>query len=74
MLNFVAKLTNSKLLYVGHSMGTTLSFMFSSEFSEEASNLLQGIVALAPVAYLNNVPLIDVIKPITLPLIVKFLC
>ncbi|EFA10585.2 gastric triacylglycerol lipase [Tribolium castaneum] len=69
MLNFVAKSTGSKILYIGHSMGTTLSFMYSSEFSKEASQILQGIIALAPVGFLNGVPIIELARPIGIPLL-----
>lgn len=43
-----------KIIYIGHSMGTTLPLMYISENNAEASRLLQGMIALAPVIYFSN--------------------
>lgn len=40
-------------MYVGHSMGTTISFVFCSKLMEIAANL-KLIVSLAPAAFLTN--------------------
>lgn len=37
-----------KIIYIGHSLGTTASLMFSSEYPETASKLLGLIVMMAP--------------------------
>jgi pimeloyl-ACP methyl ester carboxylesterase len=60
-----------EIIYIGHSMGTTLIFMYASEYPEETRELIQGFVTLAPVAYLNGVPLIEVVKPLVLLVIVS---
>lgn len=41
------------IVYVGHSRGTSLIFMYASEFPEEAAQLLHGFVALAPIVYFD---------------------
>jgi hypothetical protein len=41
------------IIYVGHSKGSTLIFMYASEYSEESKSLLKGIIALSPIAYLE---------------------
>ncbi|CAH1378794.1 unnamed protein product [Tenebrio molitor] len=73
-LNLVANATGKagEIIYIGHSMGTTLVFMYASEYPEETRELIQGLVALAPVVYLNGVPLIELVKPLT-SLIIKML-
>ncbi|CAH1378793.1 unnamed protein product [Tenebrio molitor] len=61
-----------EIIYIGHSMGTTLIFMYASEYPEETRELIQGFVTLAPVAYLNGVPIIEFAKPLAL-LVIKML-
>jgi lysosomal acid lipase/cholesteryl ester hydrolase len=72
-LNLVANATGKagEIIYIGHSMGTTLVFMYASEYPEETRELIQGLVALAPVVYLNGVPLIELVKPLTSLIIVN---
>ena len=54
-LNFVSKAkNNSKVIYIGHSMGTTMSYVFASERPELAEKLVSAIFSLAPIAYLNH--------------------
>jgi lysosomal acid lipase/cholesteryl ester hydrolase len=60
-----------EIIYIGHSMGTTLIFMYASEYPEETRELIQGFVTLAPVAYLNGVPIIEFAKPLALLVIVS---
>jgi lysosomal acid lipase/cholesteryl ester hydrolase len=60
-----------EIIYIGHSMGTTLIFMYASEYPEETRELIQGLVALAPVVYLNGVPLIELVKPLASLIIVN---
>ncbi|KAJ3642378.1 hypothetical protein Zmor_025172 [Zophobas morio] len=55
-LEFVANATQEKAVIVAHSMGCTLSFMFGSEYPDRANQLIKGLVALAPVVYLDDVP------------------
>ncbi|XP_063924317.1 gastric triacylglycerol lipase-like [Zophobas morio] len=55
MLNTVATATNKSgsIIYIGHSRGSTLAFMYASENPKEAQKFLRGVVALSPIAYLN---------------------
>ncbi|CAH1378785.1 unnamed protein product [Tenebrio molitor] len=55
MLDYIAKMTNQKIYYIGHSMGTTVSFIYASLFPEKAKRNLKSIVSLAPIAYMGNV-------------------
>lgn len=54
-LNEVARVTGKKgsIIYVGHSRGSTIAFMFASQFPNDTKELLQGIVALSPIVYLE---------------------
>jgi pimeloyl-ACP methyl ester carboxylesterase len=56
-LQKVANVTDKagSIIYVGHSRGTLLMFMFASEFPKEANQLIQGTIFLCPVAYLDLV-------------------
>lgn len=38
-----------KIIFVGFSMGTAISLIYASEKTDEASSILDGIVALAPI-------------------------
>ncbi|XP_060526854.1 lipase member K-like isoform X2 [Cylas formicarius] len=42
-----------EIIYIGHSMGTTMAFVFSSVLPEMAKNL-KLIVAMAPTAYMTH--------------------
>ncbi|KRT84017.1 hydrolase, partial [Oryctes borbonicus] len=54
-LNYVSNITKQggEIIYIGHSMGTTMFFIFSSMFPKEAS-LIKIMVAFAPVAYMTH--------------------
>lgn len=54
-LNYVSNITNKggEIIYIGHSMGTTMFFIFSSILPKEAS-LIKVMVAFAPVAYMTH--------------------
>ncbi|KAJ3621876.1 hypothetical protein MTP99_002427 [Tenebrio molitor] len=56
-LQKVANVTDKagSIIYVGHSRGTALMFMFASEFPKEANQLIKGTIFLCPVAYLDLV-------------------
>lgn len=62
-LNFVAKVTGKarKIIYLAHSMGTTVGLMYASETNE---NLVEKYVMLAPVAYMHGLRFIDAVMPI----------
>lgn len=42
-----------EIIYIGHSMGTTMFFVFASEFPSVAKNI-KAMVALAPVTYMTH--------------------
>jgi pimeloyl-ACP methyl ester carboxylesterase len=46
--------TDNDLIYVGHSMGTTMSFVLLSE-KPEYNDKIRLFVALAPVAYMSHI-------------------
>jgi lysosomal acid lipase/cholesteryl ester hydrolase len=60
------------IFYIGYSMGATVAFMYASEYPEESQKLIQGLVALAPVVYLNGIRKIELVKPLILS-VIKFL-
>ncbi|CAG9819620.1 unnamed protein product [Phaedon cochleariae] len=43
-----------EIIYIGHSMGTTMYFIFSSMYQQAAKNV-KMMIALAPVAYMANI-------------------
>lgn len=43
-----------KIIYIGHSLGTTASLMYSSEYPETAARTLGLIVMMAPASKLPN--------------------
>ncbi|VEN47468.1 unnamed protein product [Callosobruchus maculatus] len=55
-LYYVTNTTNKpgQVIYVGHSMGTTMFFIFSSLLPQAAKNV-KLMVALAPVAYMTHI-------------------
>lgn len=54
-LNYVANVTNKSgdIIYIGHSMGTTMFFIYSSIFPKQAQ-MVKIMVAFAPVAYMTH--------------------
>lgn len=44
-----------KIIYIGHSLGTTLGIMFASEYPDIAANSLGLIVMLTPTYKLPNI-------------------
>lgn len=60
-LNKVANETGMEgsIIYIGHSRGTTLIFMYAAEYPEETERLLKGIIALSPIAFFNPKPYIE---------------
>ncbi|KYB25440.1 gastric triacylglycerol lipase-like isoform X1 [Tribolium castaneum] len=69
-LRFVAKTTGKwgSIIYLGHSMGTTLGFLYTAGNPGQANELLSGIIALAPVIHLRNVPLVTKLAKIGVPI------
>lgn len=56
-IDFIATRTGEKgnLIYVGHSMGTTISYIYSTVKRKHAEDNVKAIISLAPVAYMKNV-------------------
>ncbi|XP_022908916.2 lipase 3-like [Onthophagus taurus] len=54
VFEYISNETNQSILHIGHSMGTTMFFIYASLHSEEAMKLVKGMVALAPVAYMTH--------------------
>ncbi|XP_066155779.1 gastric triacylglycerol lipase-like isoform X2 [Euwallacea fornicatus] len=56
-IDFISKTTGGKgnLAYIGHSMGTTISYVYSILRAKHAKENLRVIVSLAPVAYPKNI-------------------
>nr|XP_015839154.1 PREDICTED: lipase 1 isoform X2 [Tribolium castaneum] len=55
VVEFIAEKNGNgtKIIYVGHSMGTTIGFIYASLKKEHAEKFLKGVVALAPTTSLN---------------------
>lgn len=55
VLKFVGEKTKKKgqIIYIGHSMGTTMFFVYSSLFN--ATENVELMAALAPVSYMSDV-------------------
>ncbi|KAJ8967495.1 hypothetical protein NQ314_002810, partial [Rhamnusium bicolor] len=68
ILDFISQSTgnNKDIVYVGHSLGTTTSFVYSSLRKKDAEKNLKQIIALAPIAYLRNIQGV-------LPIVAQFL-
>ncbi|XP_074036601.1 lipase member J-like [Leptinotarsa decemlineata] len=64
---YISRRTNyrEKIIYIGHSMGTTIAHLYSNSMNEHASAHLKGIILLSPIIYSQN------IKGVT-PLLVPF--
>lgn len=55
VVQFIVNKTNKpgEIIYIGHSMGTTMFFVFASELPNIAKNI-KVMVALAPVTYMTH--------------------
>lgn len=57
-LNFVKSQiqnkTNTKIIYIGHSMGTTMSYQYSVIHKQEAENNVCGFINLAPITFFDH--------------------
>lgn len=56
VLTFIGEQTNKtgEIIYIGHSMGTTMFFVYSSLY-KNATRTVKMMVALAPVAFMSEV-------------------
>ncbi|CAG9840550.1 unnamed protein product [Diabrotica balteata] len=59
MLEYISEKTDNKkkIIYIGHSMGTSISYVYAIEKKEHAEKYLRGLVSLSPVATLNHAEL-----------------
>ncbi|XP_066247736.1 gastric triacylglycerol lipase-like [Euwallacea similis] len=67
-IDFISKTTGGKgnLAYIGHSMGTTISYIYSIIRTKHAKENLRMIVSLAPVAYPKSIRgLFKLLSPVT---------
>lgn len=46
---------NNQIIYIGHSLGTTLALMYGAEFPNQAKNIIKTFVLLAPGYTLKNI-------------------
>ncbi|CAG9840549.1 unnamed protein product [Diabrotica balteata] len=54
LTDYITKQTKSKVIFVGHSMGSTASYVYAIEKKTHAENNLKGLVSLAPAAYMEH--------------------
>ena len=52
-IGYVTKLKQDKLMYIGHSMGTTMFYVMAIDKPEVASNI-KAMFSLAPIAFINH--------------------
>lgn len=52
-ITYVKNFTGQKIIYIGHSMGTTMSYIMSSERPDVAKNI-RFMMSLAPVAFMSH--------------------
>ncbi|CAH1378797.1 hypothetical protein MTP99_002594 [Tenebrio molitor] len=57
------------IIYIGHSMGTTLGFMHASENPGKKQGLIKGLIALAPIVYLDGITVLELATPIGIPIL-----
>ncbi|KAJ8673199.1 hypothetical protein QAD02_004461 [Eretmocerus hayati] len=53
VVEYITKATNQNLIYIGHSMGTTMSYVMAIERPDVASKV-KAIFSLSPVVYVSN--------------------
>lgn len=52
-LQYITRLKRSKIIYIGHSMGTTMFYVMASQRQDIASKV-ELMFSLAPVAFMNH--------------------
>ncbi|XP_017780742.1 PREDICTED: lipase 3-like [Nicrophorus vespilloides] len=70
-LEHVANITGQlgEIVYIGHSMGTTASYIYATEKAAHANKHIKGIISVAPIAFLSELKsplflMVPIIKPI----------
>lgn len=55
-LEYISNVTGQQgnIIYIGHSIGTTVGFMYSSWYPTEAKKYIKILIALAPAYSLSN--------------------
>ncbi|KAK9890789.1 hypothetical protein WA026_012133 [Henosepilachna vigintioctopunctata] len=56
-IDYIRKKTGQryKITYIGHSMGTTISYIYSSIHAKHAKNNVNMLISIAPVAFLGHI-------------------
>ncbi|XP_057340665.1 lipase 1-like [Microplitis mediator] len=54
-LDYITNIVNDKIIYIGHSQGTMISFIMESEQTADMMKKIKGLICLAPVAHLGHV-------------------
>lgn len=60
-LTYVRNLKNDAVIYVGHSMGSTVFYVMASEYPEIAAWTCKIAFSLAPAVFFNNMKTLSVI-------------
>lgn len=76
------KRQKGNIIYIGHSMGTSISYIYSSVMKEHAEDNLKAIISFAPIAYMAHVrglyalaaPFANIIKVILFIISINDLC
>lgn len=53
-VNHIKTETKQKVIYIGHSLGTTASFVYQAVRTKEANENLKVAILMAPVMYIRN--------------------
>ncbi|KAF5294557.1 hypothetical protein FQR65_LT10749 [Abscondita terminalis] len=54
MIDFIYKKTNQQIIYIGHSLGTTVAFIYGTTWPTIAQDKIRVVVSLAPTIYIKN--------------------
>lgn len=57
--------SGEKVIYLGHSMGTTISYIYASMRREHAQQNIKAIISVAPIAFMNIQNIRIAVKPLT---------
>lgn len=52
-VSYIVDKTNMSLIYIGHSMGTTMGYVMASE-RPEISEKIKFMISLAPIGFMSN--------------------
>lgn len=54
VINFITNLKQANLIYIGHSMGTTMGYIMGTE-RPQIANKVQLMISFAPVAFMKHI-------------------